>query len=81
MKECCTDVMDIEKSYLQYLQLFLVRKKTEGKSNRTLDQYQLHLSKLLQYLNKPLEKITEDDLFIYLFNSVMHYFFIYMLSL
>lgn len=66
MKELCTDIMDIEKSYLQYLQLFLVRKKTEGKSVRTLEQYQLHLSRLLQDLNKPLDKITEDDLFLYL---------------
>lgn len=66
IKEQCTDIMDIEKSYLQYLQLFLVRKKTEGKSVRTLEQYQLHLNKLLQYLNKPLDKITEDDLFLYL---------------
>lgn len=66
LEECCTDIMDIEKSYLQYLQLFLVRKKTEGKSVRTLEQYQLHLSKLLQDLNKPLDKITEDDLFLYL---------------
>ena len=66
IKEQCTDIMDIEKSYLQFLQLFLVRKKTEGKSVRTLEQYQLHLSKLLQDLNKPLDKITEDDLFLYL---------------
>ena len=66
IKEHCTDIMDIEKSYLQFLQLFLVRKKTEGKSVRTLEQYQLHLSKLLQDLNKPLDKITEDDLFLYL---------------
>lgn len=66
LEECCTDIMDIEKSYLQYLQLFLIRKKTEGKSDRTLEQYQLHLSKLLQKLNKPLDKITEDDLFLYL---------------
>lgn len=66
LEEQCTDIMDIEKNYLQYLQLFLVRKKTEGKSDRTLEQYQLHLNKLLQYLNKPLDKITEDDLFIYL---------------
>ena len=66
LKERCTDIMDIEKSYIQYLQLFLVRKKTEGKSDRTLEQYKLHLSKLLQDLNKPLDKIIEDDLFIYL---------------
>lgn len=66
IKERCTDIIDIEKSYLQYLQLFIIRKKTEGKSDRTLEQYQLHLSKLLQYINKPLDKITENDLFIYL---------------
>lgn len=66
MEESCTEIMDIEKSYLQYLQFFLVRKKTEGKSDRTLEQYQLHLSKLLQKLNKSLDKITEDDLFLYL---------------
>lgn len=66
IKEQCTDIMDIEKGYLQFLQLFIARKKTEGKSIRTLEQYQLHLNKLLQYLNKPLDKITEDDLFIYL---------------
>ncbi len=66
LEERCTDLMDIEKSYLQYLQLFIIRKKTEGKSDRTLQQYNLHLNKLLQYLNKPLDKITEDDLFLYL---------------
>lgn len=66
LEERCTEIIDIEKSYLQYLQLFIIRKKTEGKSDRTLQQYHLHLNKLLQYLNKPLDKITEDDLFIYL---------------
>lgn len=68
LKERCTDVIDIDKNYIQYLQLFLIRKKTEGKSDRTLEQYQLHLNRLLQYLNKPLDKITEDDLFVYLAN-------------
>lgn len=66
LKERSTEIMDIDKSYMNYLQLFLIRKKTEGKSDRTLDQYKLHLVKLLQYLNKPLNKITEDDLFLYL---------------
>lgn len=27
LEEQCTDIMDIEKNYLQYLQLFLVRKR------------------------------------------------------
>lgn len=64
--EKSTELMDIDKSYMNYLQLFLIRKKTEGKSEKTIGQYRLHLVKLLQYLNKPLDKITEDDLFIYL---------------
>ena len=66
LKERCTEIMDIEKSYMQYLHLFLVRKKTEGKSDKTLQQYYLHISHLLQYLNKSLDKITENDLFVYL---------------
>ncbi len=61
-----TELMDIEKGYLHYLQLFLVRKKTEGKSDRTIEQYKLHLFRMLQYLNIPIDKITENDLFVYL---------------
>ena len=61
-----TEIMDIEKGYLHYLQLFLVRKKTEGKSDRTIEQYKLHLFRMLQYLDIPIDKITENDLFVYL---------------
>ena len=64
LTERCTDIMDIDKSYIHYLQLFLIRKKTEGKSERTLKLYYMHLTKLLQYMNKPLTEISEDDLFI-----------------
>lgn len=66
LTERCTDIMDIDKSYIHYLQLFLIRKKTEGKSERTLKLYYMHLTKLLQYMNKPLTEISEDNLFIYL---------------
>lgn len=66
LAERCTDIMDIDKSYIHYLQMFLVRKKTEGKSERTLGQYKLHLANMLQYLNMPIDKITENDLFVYL---------------
>lgn len=61
-----TDLMEVDSSCTHYLQLFLVRKKTEGKSDRTLKQYRFHLSRLLQCLNMPIEKITENDLFCYL---------------
>lgn len=62
----CTELLDLDRSYVHYLQLFIVRKKTEGKSERTLKQYQLHLERMLQFLNMPIEKITENDLFCYL---------------
>jgi site-specific recombinase XerD len=64
--ERTTDVMALDKGYEQYLKMFLIRKKTEGKSDRTIEQYNLHLSKVLQTLNMPIEKITENDLFCYL---------------
>lgn len=64
--ERCTEVMDIDKSYIHYLQMFLIRKRTEGKSEKTLAQYKLHLTNMLQYLNTQIDRITENDLFVYL---------------
>lgn len=61
-----TELMDVDKSYVHYLQLFLARKKTEGKSDRTIEQYRLHLTHMLQCLNMSVDKITENDLFVYL---------------
>lgn len=66
LSERSTEVMDVDKGYIHYLQLFLARKRTEGKSDRTLGQYGLHLGHMLQYLNIPVGEITENDLFVYL---------------
>lgn len=66
LKERCTELMDLDNSYLEYLELFLNRKETEGKSKRTIEQYRLHLSRLLCYYNKAIDKICENDLFVYL---------------
>lgn len=66
LAERCTELMDVDKSYIHYLQLFLARKKTEGKSDNTLELYKMHLTNLLQNLNMPIDKITENDLFVYL---------------
>lgn len=66
LSERSTELMDVDKSYIHFLQLFLARKKTEGKSERTLEQYRLHLTNVLQYINMPVDKITENDLFVYL---------------
>ena len=61
-----TELMDVDNSYMHYLNIFLVRKKTEGKSDRTLKQYRFHLLNLLQTLNMKIDAITENDLFVYL---------------
>jgi site-specific recombinase XerD len=66
LEKRCTEVMDVDQSYIHYMQLFLARKKTEGKSDRTIEQYKMHLTHMLQYLNMAVEKITENDLFVYL---------------
>lgn len=68
LKERCTDLIDIDQSYIKYLQLFLARKKTEGKSDRTIEQYKLHLNTMLLFFNKPINDISENDLFMYLAN-------------
>lgn len=66
LEKRCTELMDLDQSYVHYLQLFLARKKTEGKSARTINLYKLHLTRLLQTLNMAVDKITENDLFVYL---------------
>lgn len=66
LEKRCTEVLDLDTSYIHYMQLFLARKKTEGKSERTIGLYKLHLTRMLQNLNMPVEKITENDLFVYL---------------
>lgn len=66
LKERCTELMDPDNSYIEYLNLFLKRKEIEGKSERTIEQYRLHLSRMLCYFNKAVDKIRENDLFVYL---------------
>lgn len=61
-----TELMDIERTYVHCLNIFLIRKQTEGKSARTIEQYEYQLKNLLQNLNMRVEDITENDLFAYL---------------
>ena len=56
----CTDVQCVDRSWETELGIFLVRKRVEGRSEKTLIQYNLHLRRMLQCLNKPVEDITED---------------------
>ena len=66
ISEKCTDVQCIDRSWETELGTFLVRKRVEGRSERTLGLYNLHLRRMLQCLNKPVQEITEGDLFLYI---------------
>ena len=66
ISEKCTDLQRVDRSWESVLGTFLVRKRVEGRSERTLSLYNLHLRRMLQNLNKPVEEITEADLFLYI---------------
>lgn len=69
-----TSVVIQEDEWMNVLNIFLARKLTDGKSERTVKLYKTQLSHLLSYLNKRCEDITEDDLFSYLtmYRQVRH---------
>ena len=58
--------MRLERSWEEELCAFLIRKRVEGHSEKTISQYSLHLRRMLQYINKPVKEITEADLFSYI---------------
>lgn len=60
------DIMCTERGWMRELEMFLARKRLEGRSDGTINQYELHLSRMLTYINKPVNDITEYDLFSYL---------------
>lgn len=53
-------------SWEEELGAFLVRKRVEGRSEGTINQYNQHLRRMLRYINKPVKDITEADLFMYI---------------
>lgn len=61
-----TEVSVRDKNYVYFLNMFLARKKSEGKTDNTINQYNLYLGMMLQWLNKEIKNITEDDLIYYL---------------
>ena len=61
-----TEIQTVDTSWKNELADFLVRKRVEGRSEGTIEQYKLHLKRMLQYINKPVCEITETDLFVYL---------------
>lgn len=61
-----TELQQIDRSWEEELEAFLVRKRVDGRSEGTIEQYNLHLRRVLRYINKPVKEITESDLFMYL---------------
>lgn len=55
-----------ESGWREYLEIFLARKRADGKSEGTTKQYRLHLEMMLSYIKKEIQQITEDDLYLYL---------------
>lgn len=60
------ELRQVDGSWEEELGAFLVRKRVEGRSDGTIEQYQQHLRRMLQYINKPVKEITEADLFMYI---------------
>ena len=61
-----TAVMCTNQNGQNYLQIFLDSFRQNGKSEGTIEQYQLHLSRLLAYLGKNVQEVEDDDLIDYM---------------
>lgn len=61
-----TAIMCTEQNGLNYLRVFLETFRQNGKSEGTISQYQLHLSRMLSYVGKNVQKIEDDDLIEYM---------------
>lgn len=66
ISEKSRELRRVDGSWEEELGAFLMRKRVEGRSEGTLEQYKLHLRRMLGYINKPVKEITEADLFLYL---------------
>lgn len=63
----CTDVaVRDEKTYMDYLYMYLAALKMAGRSDKTIGHYKLQLGLMLHALAKPVQEITTEDLFTYL---------------
>ena len=62
-----TALQTVNNSSLRCLNLYLASCEQAGKSAGTIAQYRYHLSRLLSYLNKDIDKITDDDLYMYMY--------------
>lgn len=61
-----TGLMRVDQNGQNYLRVFLDAFRQNGKSEGTIEQYQLHLSRMLSYVGKNVEDIEDDDLIEYM---------------
>ena len=63
----CTELsIPDEKSYMNYLGMYLAALRMAGRSEKTIEQYRLQLTLMLYSLKKPIHEITTEDLFTHL---------------
>lgn len=62
-----TDIISVEDSFPALLRMFIAAKAVEGKSRETLRMYTITLSNMFAVVNKPCDKITTNDLRVYMF--------------
>lgn len=61
-----TAVMCVDQNGPNYLKVFLDTFRQNGKSEGTIAQYQLHISRMLAYIAKNVQQIDDDDLIDYM---------------
>lgn len=61
-----TALMCTDQNGQNYLQMFLETIRQNGKSEGTVEQYKLHISRMLAYVAKNVEQIGDDDLIDYM---------------
>ena len=66
LSDRCTTLVEVDERPLALLRRFIATKRLEGRSEKTLLQYQLHLGKLVLALGKDLAQVTTYDLRYYL---------------
>ena len=62
-----TALMRTDQNWLNYLQMYLDGFRQNGKSTGTIEQYNLHLSRMLSYVAKNVQDIEDDDLLAYMY--------------
>lgn len=61
-----TKLQTINNSYIYYINMYCESLLQYGRSSGTVRNYKFHLTKLLSYINLPINSITDEDIFMYL---------------